>query len=211
MKALIHPTKEKINGRKVVIIRHGTTLANEQDVIRGWWDLPLVDKGLEEAQELGEIMKKSGIELDGIFTSDLLRSVQTTLEISRATGIPLLGTTKVLRPWDVGKLTGTDGKAAHKVMSTMAKKSPDEAVGETGESFNIFRHRFLGGLIGLLNSHRGLKLGFTSHSRGERILHAWVAEGCPDDLSIDLDTFLAEGEPPASAQELVIDCSLVLS
>lgn len=209
MKGLIHSTTSGDTERPVWIIRHGQTKANKDNVIRGWWDLPLDDMGVEQACILGEEMKINAVELDGIISSDLMRSVQTSLEISRETGIPILGTSKSLRPWNVGDLTGTDGEKAHKIMSDYALNKPDEEL-PGGESFNVLRYRFLVGMIGFFNSYRGKRLGFVSHSRGERILHAWVAAGCPADLSIDLDVFLAPGEGTATAQELIVNCPLIL-
>ena len=183
---------------------------NANDVIRGWAEVPLDEVGVEQAHDLGEEMLAENVELDGIYTSDLQRSIETSLIVSKVTGVPLLGITKDLRPWDVGDLTGTDGKKAHKIMTEYATKKPDERL-PGGESFNTFKHRFLGGLIARLNSNRGLKLGFTSHSRGERIAHAWVSAGCPDSLEVDLGEFLAEGEEPATAQTLFIDSPLVFT
>jgi hypothetical protein len=126
------------------------------------------------------------------------------------TGIPILATTKALRPWDAGKLSGKDGKMVHKIMMELAHKKPDEALGETGESFNIFKHRILAGIIGFLNSNRGLRLVFVSHSRGERIMHAWCANDCDENLDIDLEVFGRPGEGTATAQELIINSPLVL-
>lgn len=202
------PDEEQTNGRSVWILRHGQTALNAQNKIRGWLDVPLDETGVEQAIALGESMK--GIELDGIFTSDLMRSVQTSLLVSQYSGIPILGTTKTLRPLDVGTLSGTDGEKVHKVISENARKDPQGEIGG-GESVDIFRYRILGGIVGMLNSNRGLKIGFVSHSRGERALHAWVAAGCPEDLSWDVDVFLEKGEETASASELFITCPLVLS
>lgn len=200
--------KQQPHGRAVWILRHGQTKLNADDKIRGWLDVPLDEVGLEQAVELGEQMRE--IELDGIYSSDLMRSVQTSLLVSEYSGIPLLGTTKTLRPLNVGTLSGTDGKKAHAVIAEHAQHAPDEAIGG-GESFNIFKYRILGGVIGMLNSNRGLNIGFVSHSRGERILHAWCAAGTPADLEIDMDVFLEMGEGTATANELLIDCPLVLS
>lgn len=210
MEGLVSMEKDEPVGREVLILRHGQTLANKDDVIRGWWDIPLDDVGIEQAHDLGEALLAENVELDGLYSSDLQRSVHTSLIVSKITGIPLLGITKDLRPWDVGDLTGTDGKKAHKIMTDYARHKPDEALAN-GESFTSFKTRFLGGLIARLNSNRGLKIGFTSHSRGERILHGWVAAGCPDDLEVDLDVFLAEGEGTATAQQLFITSNLVLT
>lgn len=208
-KGLVSLDHEDDAGREIYIIRHGQTKLNAEDKIRGWSDVPLDEVGIEQAHDLGEAMLAAGIELDGIFSSDLQRSIQTSVIISKITGIPVLGLTKDLRPLDVGDLTGTNGAKAHAVISEYARTDPDGKIGG-GESFNVFKHRFIGGLIARLNSHRGLKLGFTSHSRGERILHSWVAAGCPDTFDVDLDVFLAKGEEPATTQQLFIDSNLVL-
>lgn len=204
----LQPSKTP-EGRVIYILRHGQTLLNKEDKIRGWSDIPLDDEGIVQAKKLGEAFRNSQIELDGIFTSNLLRAEQTALEVSQQTGYPVLGIRECLRPWNVGSYTGKDGKMVHEIMAEAAYKEPDKPIGG-GESFNIFKYRFLLGLIGLLNQNRGLKLGFVSHSRGERIMHSWVAAGCPEDLGVDLEVFLAHGEPTASAQELVVDCPLVL-
>lgn len=211
MQGLVKQQKEQERGRTVWVIRHGQTKLNAEDKIRSWIDVPLDDEGIEQAHELGVSLRKKGIEMDGMFSSDLLRSVQTALIVSEETGIPLLGTTKCLRPWDAGKLSGKDGPTVHKVMMELAENRPDELLGENGESFNIFKHRLLAGAIGILNNNRGLRLGLVSHSRGERILHAWEAAGCPDDMEVDLEEFGRKGEGTATSQELIINSSLVLS
>jgi probable phosphoglycerate mutase len=212
MKGILTELSEKNSerGRHVWILRHGQTVLNAEDKIRAWLDIPLDETGMEEAKELGEAMRDAHVELDGIYTSDLLRTIQTSIEVSRETGIPILGTTKSLRPLDVGTLSGKDGQMVHKIIAECARNKPDEQIGG-GETINIFKHRILSGMIGMLNSNRGLKLGFVSHSRGERALHAWVAAGCPEDLSWDVEVFLKKGEGTATGNELIVDCPLVLS
>jgi len=66
-------------GREVMILRHGSTVYNEKELIRGWADIPLDDQGIEEAYDLGEAMLEENVELDGIYTSDLQRSIQTSV------------------------------------------------------------------------------------------------------------------------------------
>lgn len=201
---------EQPKGRPILLCRHGETAFNKENLIRGWRDLELTPKGHEQAHELGEAIKDSGMEYDGIYASDLVRAEETALAISQETGIPILGEMRFLRPWNVGDYTGTDGEKAHKVMSDHARNHPEKEL-PNGESFNQFKMRYLMGLISLLNSRRGEKLIFVAHSRNERLAHAWVANECDPDLDIDLDTFLAPGEEVASAQEVLITSDLVLS
>lgn len=195
--------------RTVYIIRHGQTLLNKQDKIRSWLNIPLDEQGFAEARKLGWQLHEQGIPIDGLFSSDLLRSEQTTIEVAKMAGYPILGTTIGLRPWNVGSLAGSDGAKAHKIMMAHAKDEPDKVIGGDGESFNIFKYRVLTCVIGLLNTYPGKTLGLVSHSRGERILHAWAAGGSCESLGIDLDVFGERGEATASASKVAIKCSLV--
>src|SRR5579864_978295 len=196
--------------RTVYIIRHGQTLLNKQDKIRSWLNIPLDEQGFSEARKLGWELNRQGVQIDGLFSSDLLRSEQTTIEVAKMAGFQILGTTIGLRPWNVGSLSGTDGPTAHKVMMEHARNDPDKVIGGDGESFNIFKYRVLTCVIGLLNSHPGKVLGLVSHSRGERIIHAWAAGGSCESLGIDLDVFGERGEATASASRVEIKCSLVV-
>lgn len=196
-------------GRTIAVIRHGQTKLNAENKIRGWLDVPLDKTGWNQAYELGETMHKENIELDGIITSDLLRAEQTALAVSQETGIPILGTSKCFRPFNVGDFSGEDGEKVHKMIAQKAQDAPDEEF-PNGESFNQFKFRFLTGLIGHMNSNRGLQLGFVSHSRGERLLNAWIMEGCSSSLEIDMETFLDRGDETATIQLLTLDCELIL-
>lgn len=209
-KGLVSMEEEESPGREIFIMRHGNTALNSKNEIRGWSNPPLDELGIEEAHNLGEAMLNDEIEADGIVSSDLMRSVQTCVIVSKITGIPLVGISKDFRPLDVGELTGTDADKAHKVIAEFAKNHPDDKIGTTGESFNVFKTRFLGGVVSLLNSNRGKRLIICSHSRGERILHAFIAEGCPDTFDVSLETFLAPGEDPATITQLFINSNLVL-
>jgi len=207
---LITHFNEEPKGRVVGIARHGQTLLNKEDKIRSWLEVPLDETGFEEARELGDSILESREEWDGIITSDLTRSVQTSLEISKVTGIPLLETTKVLRPINVGEFAGKDGKKAHEIIMEHARNNPDEPIGG-GESFNTFKWRMLGGIVGILNRNRGLKLILCTHSRGERLMFAWAMNDFDDNFEIDLEEFGRKGEPTASLQTVTITSNIILS
>jgi broad specificity phosphatase PhoE len=193
--------------RDIVVIRHGTTAMNVKDVIRGWSDVPLSDEGFEECEKLGKSLK--GKPIDGLVTSDLLRVLQTTLCVSRESGLPIISTTSALRPWNVGKLTGQDSVKTFPILTKYATEKPDEEL-EGGESFNSFKYRCLVGVISILNNNPGKTLALVTHHRGERLINAWIDAGCPCDLEIDFDTFLQRGEDPATAQNLTVSCNLLV-
>ena len=54
----------------IYFARHGKTLFNTYDLVQGWADSPLTDKGIEVARYLGEGFKEQQIQFDDYYTSD---------------------------------------------------------------------------------------------------------------------------------------------
>ena len=61
--------------RQLVLVRHGESEWNKENRFTGWIDIPLSQKGEEEAREVGEKLK--GMSFDKAFTSVLLRATKT--------------------------------------------------------------------------------------------------------------------------------------
>jgi 2,3-bisphosphoglycerate-dependent phosphoglycerate mutase len=59
----------------LVLIRHGESQWNLENRFTGWIDVPLTDKGREEARRAGE--KLRGIRFDKAYTSVLQRAIET--------------------------------------------------------------------------------------------------------------------------------------
>ena len=62
-------------GGKLILMRHGESLWNKLNIFTGWVDVPLSEKGIEEALKGGEKIKE--IPIDVIFTSTLVRAHMT--------------------------------------------------------------------------------------------------------------------------------------
>jgi len=62
---------------KLVLVRHGESLWNQQNLFTGWTDVDLSDKGVKEAHEGGVSLKEQGYEFDVAFTSVLKRAIKT--------------------------------------------------------------------------------------------------------------------------------------
>ncbi len=60
---------------KLILMRHGESEWNKQNIFTGWVDVPLSEKGVEEAIKGGELIKD--IPIDVIFTSTLIRAHMT--------------------------------------------------------------------------------------------------------------------------------------
>ena len=62
---------------KVVLLRHGESVWNKENLFTGWTDVDLSEKGLEEANEAGKVMKELGYTFDIAYTSVLKRAIRT--------------------------------------------------------------------------------------------------------------------------------------
>ncbi len=87
------------------MVRHGDTALNDENLVHGWVDTPLNDKGIEQAHKAAESLKDKDI--THIVSSDLPRAKQTANILSKATGAPVI-TTPSLRTWDSGNFDYTD-------------------------------------------------------------------------------------------------------
>lgn len=61
----------------LILLRHGQSLWNEQDLFTGWFDSPLTPKGEEEAREAGRLLLAEGLLPDILHTSLLNRAIRT--------------------------------------------------------------------------------------------------------------------------------------
>ena len=63
---------------KLVLIRHGQSAFNQENLFTGWTDVDLTETGIEEANMAAEILKNNSYEFDICFTSTLKRSIKTS-------------------------------------------------------------------------------------------------------------------------------------
>lgn len=61
----------------LILLRHGQSVWNQKNLFTGWVDIPLSQRGIQEALAAGEIIKN--LPIDYIFTSTLVRSLMTAL------------------------------------------------------------------------------------------------------------------------------------
>jgi len=63
--------------RKIVLLRHGESIWNKENLFTGWTDVDLSEKGRQEAREAGLLLKEQGYRIDLAFTSLLKRAIRT--------------------------------------------------------------------------------------------------------------------------------------
>lgn len=62
---------------KVVLLRHGESIWNKQNLFTGWTDVDLSERGKAEAELAGGLLKAEGFTFDVGFTSVLKRTIRT--------------------------------------------------------------------------------------------------------------------------------------
>jgi len=72
---------------KIVFLRHGESEWNKENRFTGWIDVPLSEKGKEEAKLAGETLKKEGYSFDIAFTSVLQRAINTLWTVLNELGL----------------------------------------------------------------------------------------------------------------------------
>lgn len=97
----------------LVLLRHGQSTWNAQNLFTGWHDVPLTPKGEQEAKTAGETLLEAGIVFDLVFTSMQIRAIETNRIALSALG---QSDVEVRRDWHLnerhyGALQGLDKKA----------------------------------------------------------------------------------------------------
>jgi 2,3-bisphosphoglycerate-dependent phosphoglycerate mutase len=62
---------------KLLLLRHGQSTWNLENLFTGWVDIDLSDQGRLEAQDAGRLLKAEGLAFDIAFTSVLKRAIRT--------------------------------------------------------------------------------------------------------------------------------------
>lgn len=92
--------------KSVYFVRHGESEWNVANKICGATDIPLTNKGHEQAIETGKKIIEMGIKADVILYSPLMRAKDTALHISEITGIPAIEEPALIEQ-NFGKYEGT--------------------------------------------------------------------------------------------------------
>ena len=63
--------------KKIVLLRHGESVFNKENLFTGWTDVDLSAQGIEEAKNCGKLLLKENLVFDVAFTSVLKRAIRT--------------------------------------------------------------------------------------------------------------------------------------
>ena len=71
---------------KLIAIRHGQSTWNAENRFTGWVDVDLSEKGIQEAEKSGKLLKELNLNYDVCFTSCLKRAIKTLKIVLKVLG-----------------------------------------------------------------------------------------------------------------------------
>ena len=99
----------------LVLVRHGQSQWNKENLFTGWKDPDLTERGIEEAINAGQKIKQTNISFDLHFTSKLKRAQKTGILIMRELGQDIdTSENEALNERDYGDLSGLNKDDARK-------------------------------------------------------------------------------------------------
>ena len=154
----------------IILVRHGQTAWNTEEVFRGQIDIELDDTGLKQAELLAEYLDQR--ELEAVYSSPLKRAVQTAEAIARRHGLAV-EITPGLNDIDFGEWQGL---SLQEVRSRFSEpfaawvSEPHRVRIPSGESLDDVRQRALTLVNQVVEKHEGKVIALVSHRVVNKVL-----------------------------------------
>lgn len=150
---------------KLCLIRHGETTWNAERRLQGHTDIPLNTKGTQQARQMAQAIKNTGLSFDALYTSDLKRAADTANAIVELFGVEAK-VDSALRERDFGALQGLTIQEAPLLQPAIwqahiARDLEHELEG--GESIQQFATRVQTVLDKIQEQHSGQTILLVSH------------------------------------------------
>lgn len=84
----------------LVLIRHGESVWNKENRFTGWKDVPLSDRGHDEAEAAGQLLLDEGYNFDIAYTSVLKRAIRTLWHVMEEMDLMWI---PVIRSWKLNE------------------------------------------------------------------------------------------------------------
>jgi broad specificity phosphatase PhoE len=149
---------------RIILIRHGESEGNAENRFGGHLPMGLSLQGRLEAIETAKALAQE--EIHAIYSSDLLRAVETAIPLAELKNIPIIETS-AFRERNVGVLQGLLFKEAAekfpKDYNALLQRDFDYVIRE-GESYRQVLKRAAGELERILKIHRGQSVAIFAHT-----------------------------------------------
>ena len=159
----------------IFLVRHGQTTLNAEGRFRGRRDVSLDDRGFVQAADASHQLV--GVGVRAVYTSPLLRTVQTAQFVAHACGLRI---TKLddLIDLDHGRweaLTAEEAAERDPEEYLRFRQDPRHAVAPGGEGMAEVEHRVLAALTSIGTRHEGQAVVAVSHEMPIRLVIAALA------------------------------------
>ena len=145
---------------KLWLIRHGATEWNVHKRAQGQADVALTDRGRAQAKEVAVAL--SAFSLDAIYSSDLVRSVDTARAIAEEQGLEVV-TEPAFREIDQGEWTGLEVDEIRRRWPELWGPARHYSARPGGEAPGQVRERALKGIARVLEEHPEGAVAIVSH------------------------------------------------
>ena len=142
------------------LIRHGATEWNVHKRAQGQADIALTDRGRTQAKEVAVAL--AAFSLDAIYSSDLVRSVDTARAIAEEQGLEVV-TDPAFREIDQGEWTGLEVGEIQRRWPDLWGAARHYTARPGGESPRQVRERALAGIARVVRAHPDGAVAIVSH------------------------------------------------
>lgn len=128
---------------RILLLRHGQSEANKNDIIQGHMESSLSELGREQAKAVGENLLESKIVFDVVYSSDLIRAAETAKIITEILGIKDIVFDERLRELKLGDYEGKNSKQLTEEEKAFLKSCWEDYTIRipNGETTNEFKQR----------------------------------------------------------------------
>ncbi len=177
---------------RIVLIRHGQTILNREDRIRGQLDPELDETGLAQAQLTAQYLSARW-PVTAVYSSPLRRAMQTAQAVSCAQDLQA-------RPFDAmldlnfgdwQGLSFPEAQARYPDLHKAWQEAPQTVRFPGGESLEDVRVRVTSGVDQIWSRHRGQNVAMVGHTVVNRVLLCAV-------LGLGNDSFWRIGQEPCA-------------
>ncbi len=149
---------------RLYLIRHGQSAGNAEGRFGGHGTTPLSELGSQQAEKTAKVLAKEGINV--IYSSDLLRAVQTAEPLGKLLDLPI-NKSEAFRERHVGVLEGLtfdeSKQAFPKDYYALVNRTVNHII-TGGESYRQLLRRIMAKLHEIVRAHQGEKIAIYSHT-----------------------------------------------
>jgi alpha-ribazole phosphatase len=147
---------------RVIAVRHYKTKSNSKGLIIGWGDSPRADDWEKDLLFVDGVIKRQGVSLDAIYSSDLDRAMQTAAYYAEHHGIATVHHEAAFKEVNYGRLYQ---QSKHWVSLNIPQYKTDaDFIYPDGESFRQMQKRSVEFLLSLQYAHHDDTLLLVAHA-----------------------------------------------